>query len=119
MSIKEEAVEAAELLRGHLRTFVEASGMDLKVLARRAELTGPRLSALLKEGGPAPGFGEVFAVLNGLDVPHYRFFGDFYGSPTTEIETRLMALTEELLESGTVKRERLEAAIERCRFRGE
>ncbi len=91
--------------------------MDLKILARRAGLTGPDLSALLAEGGPSPGLGEMLAVLNGLDVAHYRFFGDFYGSPTTELETRLMALTEELLESGTVQRERLDAAIERCRFR--
>jgi len=118
MTIPEKADQGAERMRVHLRTFVEASKLDRKTLAERAEMTGPRLSALLADGGPSPGMGEVLAVLHGLDVAPYRFFGDFFGSPTTELETRLMALTEELVESGALNRERLDAATERCRFRG-
>jgi len=56
-------------------------------------------------------------VLHGLGISEERFFGDLYGMLGTTLETKLMALTELLVDSGTVNRDELEARIARCRFR--
>ena len=118
MENRETAEELAKGLQDHLRLFFEASDLPPGRIAERLNLSEAQLQSVMAKSASELTLLDVLVVLHGLGVPPYRFFGDLGDSPITKVETRLMALEEELLEAGLLDRQRLDARTERCRFRG-
>ncbi len=117
MNDNELTENLAEKLRGHLHAFYEASERTPEQIARGAQTSEAALQEVLAKSDTELTLTDVFMVLGGLDVPPHRFFGDLFDSPSTTVETRLLALEEELLGLGVLNREGLDGQFSKCRFR--
>ncbi len=110
----QEIHDEAERLRTFLRTQVDESGLPQVAVARNAELREEELAAILREDGPALACGQVLAVVVAIGFAPRRFYAEFYGFPTVELEAQVATLIDLLVAKGVMtEAELLEAARDR------